>query len=267
MAGAVDSCVVGATVPVLVPVTVPVAAAVEVAVVEVTRSPVKPLASSGRMFRRAGRVNSPRSVFWPGTVMTSWLLPWICTCAPATPDPLTRVSMIERAWFIASPDGAEPSCVRAVMVMLVPPCRSMPSLGDFEPGVNNTSAYIRTMSPRNTARYRPGRNCAVGPATYEALQTGRAGRCRADRRWPVLLSGPGCRTDCPALTSRSRSTTRTRVGQHGSNAVRTRRRARTERAQPQQRDQRSTIRPALPPDDRGKFQPRLDQIRRSADEA
>ncbi len=99
-----------------------------------------PLASlaTGRMFIWALRVRPERSSL-PGTVITRFLAPSICTSAPATPDPLTRLSMIVRACCIWSLDGSEPSRVRAVRVILVPPCRSMPSLGVFDPGVKNTN--------------------------------------------------------------------------------------------------------------------------------
>ncbi|AMC51612.1 Uncharacterised protein [Mycobacterium tuberculosis] len=64
----------------------------------------------------------------PGTVMTR-LSPSTTTSDPDTPSPLTRALMICCACASASRLGAEPSGVRAVSVTLVPPCRSMPSLG------------------------------------------------------------------------------------------------------------------------------------------
>lgn len=70
----------------------------------------------------------------PGTVMTR-LSPSTTTSDPDTPSPLTRALMICCACASASRLGAEPSGVRAVSVTLVPPCRSMPSLGAvFVPG-------------------------------------------------------------------------------------------------------------------------------------
>lgn len=94
--------------------------------------------TTGRMFICALRVSELRSSF-PGTVMTSCRAPSIWISAPATPDPLTRLSMMERACAIWALVGSDPSVVRAVSVMRVPPCRSMPSLGVLEPGVKNTS--------------------------------------------------------------------------------------------------------------------------------
>src|SRR5699024_636915 len=76
----------------------------------------------------------------PGTVMTR-LSPSVTTFAPDTPRPLTRDSMILRAWSRLASLGALPSGVRAVSVTDVPPCRSMPSCGvGSRSPVKNTSA-------------------------------------------------------------------------------------------------------------------------------
>ncbi len=114
--------------------------------------------TTGLMFSWALRVRSSRLFSWPGTVMTSWSAPSTCTCAPATPEPLTRRSMMSLAWFIASRDGVDPSAVRALSVILVPPWRSMPSFGVLEPGVKNTSAYRPIMMTRKVVISRQGWN-------------------------------------------------------------------------------------------------------------
>ncbi len=91
------------------------------------------------MFSRAGAVR-PVSSSLPGTVTIRWLEPSIVTCAPTTPEPLTRLVMICWACFIDDEDGALPSSVSAVSVIWVPPCRSIPSFGEFDPSVKNTNA-------------------------------------------------------------------------------------------------------------------------------
>src|SRR6476469_4389321 len=103
-------------------------------------------ASTGRMFITALRVRLSRFAC-PGTVTTSWDDPSIWTCAPTTPEPLTRRSMMSRAWFIDWRDRSPPSTVCACSVTLVPPCRSMPSLGDLEPGSRKTIPYSSTVMP------------------------------------------------------------------------------------------------------------------------
>ena len=90
------------------------------------------------MFIWALRVRPVRSSL-PGTVITRFLVPSIWISAPVTPEPLTRLSMIVLACCIWSRVGSEPSRVRAVSVILVPPCRSMPNFGVLEPGVRNTN--------------------------------------------------------------------------------------------------------------------------------
>ena len=77
----------------------------------------------------------------PGTVITRFEPSWL-TSEPLMPIPLTRVSMICRAWSRDSLGGGWPFGVRAVSVTRVPPCRSMPSFGEglWSP-VKNTSAY------------------------------------------------------------------------------------------------------------------------------
>ncbi len=96
-------------------------------------------------FRKPSFAVLPRFFAWspcsPGTVMTT-LLPSRRTSVPLTPIPLTRRSMIWRAWFRDSREGWPPSGVRAVSVTRVPPCRSMPSFGvGLWLPVRNTSPY------------------------------------------------------------------------------------------------------------------------------
>src|SRR6185437_7617801 len=94
------------------------------------------------------------------------LTPSSTTSAPLTPIPLTRCSMICRAWSRDSREGGRPSTVRAVRVTRVPPCRSMPSLGlGRPPPVRNTSAYSRATIPAKIARLRQGRKRPAGGAT------------------------------------------------------------------------------------------------------
>ncbi len=64
----------------------------------------------------------------------------VTTSASATPSPLTRRSMICRAWSSAALLGGLLSVVFACRVTWVPPSRSRPSFGVGESPVKNTSA-------------------------------------------------------------------------------------------------------------------------------
>src|SRR4051794_29056145 len=70
-------------------------------------------------------VSTSSWLFLPGISTTIRLLPWVVTLASATPEPLTRWSMMPRASSRFSLLGL-PS---AISVIRVPPCRSSPSSG------------------------------------------------------------------------------------------------------------------------------------------
>ncbi len=80
------------------------------------------------------------------------LLPCWVTSDSATPEPLTRSSMIARASFIDCSLGS-PSATR---VIRVPPCRSRPSSG-FQDPARATRPKMIAVPRRNTTRVRPGR--------------------------------------------------------------------------------------------------------------
>src|SRR4051812_25142152 len=88
----------------------------------------------------------------PGTEMMIRSRPWVTTSASATPRPLTRRSMIWRAWSSAAELGGWLSVVLACSVTWVPPCRSRPSFGLAESPVKNTSAYRTTKMPASAPR-------------------------------------------------------------------------------------------------------------------
>lgn len=78
----------------------------------------------------AASPTSSRFRFSPGREMTMLRLPSVTTSASATPNALTRLSMISRASSRFSAVGGLPSTLLvASSVTRVPPIRSRPSLG------------------------------------------------------------------------------------------------------------------------------------------
>ena len=88
----------------------------------------------------------------PGISTTTNSLPCVVTSASATPEPLTRWSMIPAASARFSSLG-EPS---ETSVIRVPPCRSSPRVGVHEPAMA-TSAKMIPSPTKNPTSLRPGR--------------------------------------------------------------------------------------------------------------
>lgn len=95
----------------------------------------------------AGLPTSVRSRFSPGREITMFRLPSVTTSASATPNALTRFSMIWRASSRFSAVGAWPLTVFfASSVSRVPPIRSRPSRG------SSRSLKLPLAPPKNTRR-------------------------------------------------------------------------------------------------------------------
>ena len=102
------------------------------------------------------------SLFSPGTEITMWLSPSVTTSASATPNALTRFSMISRAGLQVLGARRVPVRVVATSVSVVPPTRSRPSFGSRR-SLNEPLPKPSTMPNRTTKiapsakRYRDGR--------------------------------------------------------------------------------------------------------------
>lgn len=92
-----------------------------------------------------------------GMFTMMWSRPCVWTSASDTPSPLTRRSMMPTAvfMFVSLIASGFPGSLLALSVMLVPPARSMPSLG-VVCFVRNIPAVSATIAIRMIARARPG---------------------------------------------------------------------------------------------------------------
>ena len=97
----------------------------------------------------------------PGSATTMFSPPWLAISASATPEESTRWRMISIAWLISSVLICDPSSVRGVRMICVPPSRSSARFGAQEAVENlvpaSTDPKIATMTSSRNTNVRSGR--------------------------------------------------------------------------------------------------------------
>src|SRR4051812_12048772 len=95
--------------------------------------------------------------------------PCLATSDSATPEALTRLSMMSTAWAILSWVIASPVAVDADSVIRVPPWRSSPSFGAQVP-MTATATYIAATQRAKMISVRPGRDAFRAMGSLSVLR-------------------------------------------------------------------------------------------------